>query len=195
MLTRSAKRVLLPIFLFLLALSLCLLPGSVAQATTPAASAASAASPAASAVPAVHKHVVVNGRVGHRLRLSFGDLRAFPQHTQDVDFLSGKGPEHHTYVGPLLLDVLKSAAPSFNPGIKNDSLRYAILIKASDGYESVLSWPEIDPNFGGKQALLAVSEDGVPLDSAGPRLTAPGDSRGGRYVFSVVSVTLIKIGD
>ncbi|WP_165485862.1 hypothetical protein [Frankia sp. Cppng1_Ct_nod] len=58
-----------------------------------------------------------------------------------------------------------------------------------------MSWPEIDPGFGGKEVLLADSQDGVGLDSEGPRLTAPGDVKGGRYVFGVVSVTPIKVGD
>ncbi|ONH33759.1 MULTISPECIES: hypothetical protein [Protofrankia] len=66
--------------------------------------------------------------------------------------------------------------------------------RASDGYESVWSWGEIDPNFGGRQVLVAVSEDAAPLDDEGPRVTSPGDLHGGRYVFGIVSIKLVKVG-
>jgi hypothetical protein len=46
----------------------------------------------------------------------------------------------------------------------------------------------VDPFFGNKPVLLAVAEDGQPL--ALPRLIAPGDIHGGRYVSDVVGVVL-----
>ena len=38
--------------------------------------------------------------------------------------------------------------------------------------------------------MLAVSQDGQPLDNDGPRLVVPGDIHGGRYVSNVVAVRL-----
>ncbi|MFI6445936.1 hypothetical protein [Kitasatospora sp. NPDC050543] len=53
-------------------------------------------------------------------------------------------------------------------------------------YRAVFAWAELDPGFAKSQVLLAVPEDGVPLDdAAGPRLVAPQHSKGGRYVSEV----------
>ena len=51
---------------------------------------------------------------------------------------------------------------------------------------------EIDPGFENKEVLLATSQDGNPLDSAGPRLVVPGDISGRRYVSNVNRVFLEK---
>ena len=37
----------------------------------------------------------------------------------------------------------------------------------------------------------AITEDGVALGDAGPRLVVPGDLHGGRYVSDVVSLRLV----
>jgi hypothetical protein len=129
------------------------------------------------------------------IRLTVADLTTtYPQHTQTVTFQSGTGPQTHTYTGPLLYDVLQASGPTFRADVKNDALRYAAVVHASDGYESVVSWGEIDPGFAGSASLLAVTEDGKSLAASGPRLTAPHDTKGGRYVTGVISVTLERVG-
>jgi hypothetical protein len=52
----------------------------------------------------------------------------------------------------------------------------------------VLSWAEIDPEFGGQQILLATSIDGTPLDDTGPQLVVPADVCGARYVSGITEV-------
>ena len=61
---------------------------------------------------------------------------------------------------------------------------------ASDGYQAIVAWGEIDRGFENKEVLLAVTEDGRPLDDEGPRLVVPGDIRGGRYVTGVTRIRL-----
>lgn len=39
-----------------------------------------------------------------------------------VAFQTGSNTQRHTFTGPLLLDVLSSASPRFDPRVKNDSL-------------------------------------------------------------------------
>jgi DMSO/TMAO reductase YedYZ molybdopterin-dependent catalytic subunit len=152
---------------------------------------ARAAAPAAAA----RLTVVVDGAVAHPLRLTFAALRAYPRHAERVRYRTSTGPETHTFRGALLYDVLQAAQPTFDPNVKNDQLRYAILVKASDGYEATLSWAEIDPDYADRQVLLAYNQDNAPLDFQGAHLTVPGDTYGGRYVYGVFSITLVKVGD
>jgi hypothetical protein len=72
--------------------------------------------------------------------------------------------------------------------LKNAVLRYSIEAIGSDQYAAIVAAGEIDPFFGNKSALLAVTEDGQAL--AQPRLIVPGDVHGGRYVSDVVGVVL-----
>jgi hypothetical protein len=65
-----------------------------------------------------------------------------------------------------------------------------VLATGSDGYQALVAYGEIDPGFGAKEVLLAISQDDVSLADAGPRLVVPGDKRGGRYVSNVVRVRL-----
>jgi hypothetical protein len=135
----------------------------------------------------------VTGDVEHRLRLSVADLAAMAdQRTVDVTYKAGAGTEHHAFTGPLLLDVLARAVPRFDPAIKNDRLRHYVSVTASDAYQALVAYGEIDPAFENKQVLLATTQDGVSLADQGPRLVVPGDSAGGRYVTGVVNVRLGK---
>ena len=119
-------------------------------------------------------------------------LRTLPPHTITVTFRAGSGTETHTYTGPLLLDVLTQAGPQFDPAIKNDKLRHFISVTATDDCRALVAYGEIDPSFENKTVLLATSQDGNPLDTAGPRLVVPGDAAGGRYVTNVNRVFLQK---
>jgi molybdopterin-dependent oxidoreductase-like protein protein len=132
----------------------------------------------------------VGGDVEQTLNLTVADLEALPQQTLEVTFQSGSTTETHTCTGPLLLDVLNLATPTFDPAIKNDKLRHFVAVTGSEGYRVVIAWGEFDPDFEAKTLLLATTEDGVSLADAGPRLVVPGDRRGGRYVTNVVTIRL-----
>ncbi|CAO5167989.1 putative molybdopterin-dependent oxidoreductase [Frankia sp. AiPs1] len=203
MLSQIVRRMSLPrlavaILALAAAVTLSLLPTWRAQAAVPtpvpASSGTDAAALAKSGKIPTGK-VLLLGRIAHPVLL---DVRAlatrYPQHTQTVTFQSGAGKQTHTYTGPLLYDVLQAAKPSFRADVKNDSLRYAVVVHASDNYESVVSWPEIDPGYANTESLLAVTEDGKSLAADGPRLTAPKDTKGGRYVSNVISVALVRAG-
>lgn len=142
--------------------------------------------------PSTPGSVGIVGDVANPLVIDAAILDALPQHTVNVSFTAGGGaPVPHTFTGPLLLDVLAAAAPSFDPAIKNDRLRHFISVTASDGYRALLAYGEIDPAFENKQVLLATAQDGSPT-TGGPRLAVPGDTAGGRYVTGVVQVYLDK---
>ena len=73
--------------------------------------------------------------------------------------------------------------------IKNDILRKTIVVIGSDGYESVFTAGEIDPNFGGNQIMVAYLADGQLLGTQGPtRIVVPTDKEGGRFVSMIVQI-------
>ena len=140
--------------------------------------------------------ITVNGAVAHPVTLTFAQLQALPQVTQTDTFLAGPNPTTVTEVGPTLFDVLAAAEPEFQFCNPNDNARFYVEVTSSeDGYASTLSWAEIDPFLNGKQALLSLTENGTSQASVGPRLTLPGDVKGGRYVSGGAVVTVFRVPD
>lgn len=164
--------------------SLFVLTPVTVSATTPPDGSSAASAPAASWT------IAIDGAVAEPVTLSIDDLTALEQHKQTVTFESGDGFQTRVFEGPLLIDVLDLAAPAFDENVKNDKLGHAIVFTASDGYVATVAWGEIDPDFENKPMLLALSQDGEALTD-GPRLTAPGDGHGGRYVSAVTTISII----
>jgi len=129
--------------------------------------------------------VAIAGQVQHPATLTVRDLQALPVTTVSVSFATDKGQERATYAGALLWSVISNAAPIDAPG-KNTKLRHTILVTGRDGYAAALSEGELDPDFAGKQVLLAYEKDGKPI--SGVRLVVPGDLHGGRAVRDVVRI-------
>ncbi|MBV8095295.1 MAG: hypothetical protein JO110_19105 [Acetobacteraceae bacterium] len=69
-------------------------------------------------------------------------------------------------------------------------LRRIVTVSGRDGYTAALALAEIDPEFEGKQVLLAYRRDGEPMPGNQLRLVVPGDRRGGRSVRDVVKMEL-----
>lgn len=133
----------------------------------------------------------VRGAVRQPRILGMADLRALPQHEREITFsCRSSGLRRHRFTGPLLLDVLHSARPAFAPGERKDRLRFLISLRAADGHRIVLSWAEIDPEFGNGPILLGHSRDGRRLDDQGPQLVVPGDVCGARNVSGIVDLHL-----
>ncbi len=135
--------------------------------------------------------VIVNGAVAKPMTLSLANLEALPQRTMPVTFLSGTNPVANTETGPLLADVLALAQPKFHKTCPNDRLRFYVVVTASDGYASILSWGEIDPGLGNRQPIVSLVENGV-VQTGGPRVLQTGDVRGGRAVSGTVALTVVR---
>jgi hypothetical protein len=84
-----------------------------------------------------------------------------------------------------------------DPATHNPLMRRYLVVTARDGYEIVPSGGELDPNFGNTPVLLAWAEEGAPLSAGeGPlRIVVPGDLRGGRYIYGIVSIDVSSIDD
>jgi ABC-type molybdate transport system substrate-binding protein len=165
----------------------------LANTATPACTAAPFTAPVTAPAPG---SVLINGDVAHPVTLTFAQLQTLPQVTQTDTFLQGMTSITDTEIGPTLFDVLAAAEPKFQFCGDNDNARFYIEVTSSeDGYTSIYSWAEIDPFLNGKQLLLSLSENGGSQASVGPRLTAPGDVKGGRYVSGSAVITVFRAPD
>ncbi|MET8982217.1 molybdopterin-dependent oxidoreductase [Streptomyces sp. NPDC004539] len=133
--------------------------------------------------------LVLTGDLDRPSRLTVPDLLAWPQHAADVAFeCASSGVQRHRFTGPLLHDVLTAAGPSFDPARRKDRLRFLIAVRGADGHRTLLSWAEIDPDFGRAPVLLAATLDATPLDHAGAQLVLPQDRCGARYVSGIEAI-------
>lgn len=122
--------------------------------------------------------------------LTVADLRErWEQHRAEVVFeCATSGPRRHTFSGPLLREVVTEAGPAFDARRRKDRSRFMLAVTGGDGHHTVLSWGEIDTDFGGAPVLLAAVMDGRPLDPAGSQLVVPSDRCGARYISAISSV-------
>jgi len=133
--------------------------------------------------------LALTGDLARPARLTVPDLLAWPQHRVRVSFeCATSGIQHHRFAGPLLHDVLSDAGPVFDPGRRKDRLRFLIAVSGMDGHHALLSWAEIDPDFGRAPVLLAASIDDTPLDRAGPQLVLPQDRCGARHISGINAI-------
>lgn len=130
--------------------------------------------------------VAVTGAVSKPLMLNAADLAAMPQVTLHVAFNTSHGPESADFAGVPLWAILQQAG-LVEDSAKGGNLRHGILVTGADGYGVLLSAGELDPAFAGVQAILAVTENGQPIQQ-GIRLVVPGDKKGGRSVRHVSTV-------
>ena len=82
-------------------------------------------------------------------------VEQLPAVEQQVSFLTGHGVEQATYTGTLLWLLLERAGVlGSEPRVR---LRRTLAVTGRDGYVAVLALAEIDPEFEGKQVLLAIA--------------------------------------
>ncbi|MCF3963686.1 molybdopterin-dependent oxidoreductase [Streptomyces fuscigenes] len=136
----------------------------------------------------------LTGEVARPVRLTVADLRArWPQRSADVVFrCSRNGPRGHSFAGPLLRDVVAEAGPVFGGTGRKARARFLLAVGGGDGHHAVLSWAEIDADFGDVPVLLATDMDGRGLEDEGTQLIVPSDHCGARYVSAVTSVRVTE---
>jgi len=155
---------------------------------TPACAATGAVSPAPTP-----GSIMINGDVAKPMTLTWSQLQAMSQTSQNVSFLSGSSSTTDSESGPTLYSVIQPAQPKFLSCDSADNLRFYVEVTSSeDGYASLLSWTEIDPSLDNDSSLLSLIENGTSQQSVGPRLTVPGDVKGGRYVSGSAIVTVFR---
>jgi DMSO/TMAO reductase YedYZ molybdopterin-dependent catalytic subunit len=143
---------------------------------------------AGTAVPATAFVTDISGAVEHPASFTLDDLRKLPVSSASIFFHTGHGDVRTVFTGVSLWMLFDKVGLKTDPKIRNEGLHKFIVAKGGDGYYAVIALAEIDPEFGGQQAMVAYEQDGKPL--AGARLVMPGDKSGGRYVMNVVSIQL-----
>jgi len=151
--------------------------------------------------------IVIDGYVNSPTTVTLNDLRAMPdQTTLNIDFVDRLGTvQHHSESGPLLWTVLDAAGGVQVPPLLDEQYQgpnplvtlYVVMV-AVNGYQSVVSEAEIDPNFGHERVLVAHTEDGKPMseapyaatNKAPAQLVVPGDTRGGRYENRICRISV-----
>lgn len=98
-----------------------------------------------------------------------------------------------TCSGPLLADILKRKGLPGGESLRGGEMRRGVLVHARDGYEVLFSLGELDATLGNRQAIIATSCDGKPLEpDAGPyRLVVGGEARPARSVRQIDSIAII----
>ncbi len=132
----------------------------------------------------------VTGDVAAPATYTLPALQKLPATSETVTYQTGAGPQTGTFAGPTLWSLLNTVGLN-SPAVKNGVLRQYVVAEGSDGYTSVFSLGELDPNFGGSnpQVLVADQENGAPLGSSGfARTVAAKDNYGGRYVSNLASL-------
>ncbi|MFJ6654826.1 molybdopterin-dependent oxidoreductase [Streptomyces sp. NPDC091377] len=133
--------------------------------------------------------LALTGDLARPARLTVPDLLGWPQHRAQVAFeCATSGVQRHVFTGPLLHEVLTAARPAFDPVRRKDRLRFLIAVSGADGHHALLTWAEIDPDFGRAPVLLAVTLDGTPLDRVGPQLVLPQDRCGARHISCITAI-------
>lgn len=99
----------------------------------------------------------------------------------------------HTYSGVPVIALLEQAGLPAGERLKGGTLRKFVLIEAADGYETVFSLPELDPQFTDNIILLCDKQDDKPLLPAiGPyRIVVPGDKKHTRWVRKVTAIRVL----
>ena len=141
---------------------------------------------AAAAVP-LPDGLRIQGRVAHQQILTLTDLEQLPLTTISLTQASEHGPQQVTYGGVLLWTLLDRALLVDEPGRKTH-LRHIILAQGADGYAVALGVGEVDPNFEGKQVIVALTRNGAPMHSL--ELAVPGDRHAGRNVHDLNVITV-----
>ncbi|AJT68940.1 hypothetical protein T261_7342 [Streptomyces lydicus] len=136
------------------------------------------------------RRFVIRGQLSRPLALTVADLRErWPQRRAEVVFdCATNGPQHHTFEGPLLREVIAEAGPAFDARRRKDRSRFLLSVTGGDGHHAVLSWAELDADFGDSPILLATAMDGHGLDDAGSQLVVPSDRCGARYISAITGI-------
>ncbi len=99
---------------------------------------------------------------------------------------------HAVFAGPLLWTVLTQTR-AIDPAKPKEAVREAVLVTGSDGYTALLAVGEIAPMFEDKQVILATTMNGKNLAPGHLRIVVPGDKKGGRSVYDVVSIAVLTL--
>ena len=135
--------------------------------------------------------ISVTGLVARPLTITLKDLERLPHTSLTVRVVDPDGRHRvHFFTGVALRDLLALAKPQTAGGVDN-STRGFVTVSGVNGDSAIVSLPEIEPNFNGKQVLVAYLIDARLLQSQGmAELVVPEDATRGRFITGITRILL-----
>ncbi|MGA2689345.1 MAG: molybdopterin-dependent oxidoreductase [Candidatus Korobacteraceae bacterium] len=134
--------------------------------------------------------ITVEGLDGNKVTFTLEQLRQMPQ---DSVLLANPNPTtSERYEGVLLRNLLAKVDTTIGKKLHAEDLRDYVEVAGRDGYRVVFALAELDPSLQDNKVLVAISNEGKPLDDIlGPvRVIVPQDKRQARSVRQVTTITL-----
>ncbi len=129
--------------------------------------------------------LTLKGRLNNPRNIGMAELQAMPATTVEVSHAGHNGAQTNRYTGVLLWTLLKIAEPIDENGPRTH-LQHTIRATGQDGYAVALAIGEVEPDFEGKQVLVAYAEDGRVMATL--KLIVPADAKAGRSVRDLISI-------
>ena len=100
------------------------------------------------------------------------------------------------FKGPSLDAVLALAGAPQGHDLRGPALRFVVLAEARDGYAVVYSLAELSPDLGARRGIVAVEQNGQPLnDKDGPlRIVLEGEQRPARWIRQLERLRIVPVG-
>jgi len=136
------------------------------------------------------QQLTIQTETGKQTALTRADIEALP-HIK----VTTQSPDSSSYDGVALKTLLEKAGVEFGHSLRGKRMASCLLVEAADGYRVVIALPEIDPDFNDKQVVLALSQNGKPLDAKdGPyRIVIPDEKRMARWVKQVTTLKIVGV--
>lgn len=143
------------------------------------------------ALPAAAQSLSVTGLDGQTHQFSSAQLAAMPQVKAS---LKSKDGSAHVFQGPTLSGLLQAAGAPSGEALHGSDMADVVMVSAMDGYRVAFGLAETDASIRNETIIVAVAEDGQPLDAKdGPlRLVVEGDARAARSVRMVTAVSVVR---
>ena len=131
-----------------------------------------------------------DGAVRH---FTIADLRALPQ---VEDKTEGNDGAVMIERGPSLRGLLTSCGAPAGQMLRGPSMLLVLVAEGSDGYKVAFTLAELDEQFGARDGIIALTENGKPLaDNDGPlRIVVGAESHRARWIRHLVALRLVRVG-
>jgi len=129
---------------------------------------------------------------GTTVEIPLDSLRRMPQ--VELRGQIHDGPEL-VFRGPALDAVLALAGAPQGRDLRGPALRLVVLAEARDGYAVVYSLAELSPDLGARKGIVAVEQDGQPLNEKdGPlRIVIEGEKRPARWIRQLERLRIVQV--
>lgn len=132
----------------------------------------------------------IDGYVAQKVELTMADFHRLPMQQYATTHQRG---DTVLYDVVRLVDVLALAGVPTKDQLKGEERQKIVVVTAGDGYKVVFSLPELDPKTEGGAVLLAIGQEGKPLNKqVGPlQIIAPNDRLHSRWIRKVRHIDIL----